>query len=785
VSESSPLRVLLVDDTPGAETHIARWLAADIPSVHVRRIPDSSELARALDTNGFDVVITEAHLSWIEGLEILRAVKERQPEHPVVMLTSQGDEELAVSALQAGFDAYLRKGPDQGGRLAAAIRAALVTARERIARRQAEQALVEIEARHRSILAAAADTIMTIDEHGGIESVNPAVRSMFGYEPTEVIGQQVSLLMVPDRASEPEGGGAPSASGTPRVGQQRPILGSGHDIVGRRKDGSRFPVDVSLSEVQLAGRRLLTGVVRDVTEIRRSEEERMRLLEREQAAAADLRREVSEKTLILENMLDAVIVTDRQGRFVLVNGAAGRLLGMDPNDLIGIGLEEQGWLTFDENGEPVAYEQRPIVRALRGERASMVQRIRTADDREVVARAASAPVRARSGEIVGVVHVVHDMTDEYARAKQVAAGAKLRSLGQLASGVAHDLNQYLGMVVGYGDLALGALTPADTDLEAARDSVSTMIAAAVDGAEAVRRLLLFARPGADGPASRVDLDDVIRDVAKLTAPRWRDAAQQQGRPISVDLELEGDVAIDGWASDLREAFANLVLNAVDALPSGGVIRLTARVDDREVVAEITDDGIGMSPETRDRLFEPFFSTKGDSGSGLGLPIVYGIVERHGGTVVVESAPGRGTTFRLTFPSAAEPRAARPAPDPDAPPRPLRILVVDDEPALVTMLARLLSADGHEVAVATSGEEALAILAGSTTDVVISDLSMGAGMNGWELAAAVRTLPTAPHFILTTGWGAEIDSAEAESRGVLAVVSKPYRLPDLRKVLSTL
>jgi PAS domain S-box-containing protein len=785
VSESSPLRVLLVDDTPGAETHIARWLAADIPSVHVRRIPDSSELARALDTNGFDVVITEAHLSWIEGLEILRAVKARQPEHPVVMLTSQGDEELAVSALQAGFDAYLRKGPDQGGRLAAAIRAALTTARERIARRQAEQALVESEARHRSILAAAADTIMTIDEHGRIESVNPAVRSMFGYEPAEVIGQPVSVLMVPDRVSEPASGGAPSASGTPRVGQQRPILGSGHDIVGRRKDGSRFPVDVSLSEVQLAGRRLLTGVVRDVTEIRRSEEERMRLLEREQAAAADLRREVSEKTLILENMLDAVIVTDRQGRFVLVNGAAGRLLGMDPNDLIGISLEEQGWLTLDENGEPVAYEQRPIVRALRGERASMVQRIRMSDDREVVVRAASAPVRDRSGEIVGVVHVVHDMTDEYARAKQVAAGAKLRSLGQLASGVAHDLNQYLGMVVGYGDLALGALTPANTDLEAARDSVSTMISAAVDGAEAVRRLLLFARPGADGPASRVDLDEVIRDVAKLTAPRWRDAAQQQGRPISVDLELEGDVAIDGWASDLREAFANLVLNAVDALPSGGVIRLTARVEEVAVVAEVSDNGIGMSPETRDRLFEPFFSTKGDSGSGLGLPIVYGIVERHGGTVVVESAPGRGTTFRLTFPSAAEPRAARPVPDPDAPPRPLRILVVDDEPALVTMLARLLSADGHEVAVATSGEEALAILAGSTTDVVISDLSMGAGMNGWELAGAVRTLPTAPHFILTTGWGAEIDSAEAESRGVLAVVSKPYRLPDLRKVLSTL
>jgi CheY-like chemotaxis protein len=204
-----------------------------------------------------------------------------------------------------------------------------------------------------------------------------------------------------------------------------------------------------------------------------------------------------------------------------------------------------------------------------------------------------------------------------------------------------------------------------------------------------------------------------------------------------------------------------------------------------VVAEVADDGIGMSAETRERLFEPFFSTKGEGGSGLGLAIVFGIVERHRGTISVDSAPNRGTTFRLAFPSAARPEGAgSQAPDPDVA-RPLRILVVDDEPALVTMLARLLSSDGHEVAIATSGEEAVETLADRPVDVVVSDLGMGAGMNGWDLAAVVRTLPGPPHFILTTGWGAEIEPEEAASRGVLAVVSKPYRLPDLRKILNTL
>jgi PAS domain S-box-containing protein len=787
VSDSSPLRILLVDDTPGAETYVAHWLQADIPTVDVRRAPTPAALTEALASDRYDVVITEARLAWTEGLDILRAVKSRQPEHPVLMLTSQGDEDLAVSALQAGFDAYLRKGPDQGGRLAAAVNAALETARERAARRRAEQALVESEIRHRAILETATDTIVTIDEHGRIESVNPAVRRMFGYEPGEVVGREIGLLMplaLDDAADDGSHDHRPGEAHSHEPGTTH-ILPIAQVTAGRRKDGTTFPLDLAISEIRVSGRRLFTGIIRDITEHRRAEADRIMLLERERSAMAEWRREATEKSLILENMLDAVIVTDRDGRWVLVNGAAGRLLGMDSIELIGIGLGEQPWQTFAENGEPLPYEQRPLVRALRGERASMIQRIRTVDGRDVVGRAASAPVRDETGAIIGAVHVVHDMTEDYARARQVAQGAKLRSLGQLAGGVAHDLNQYLGLVVGYGDLAIEALD-GEIDVESARDSVATMVRAAVDGAEAVRRLLLFARPSADGPPVRVQVDEVLREVAKLTAPRWRDAAQQQGRRIAVNLEIgDGDMAIDGWASDLREAFANLLLNAVDALPRGGTIRLGVRTAGDQVVATVEDDGIGMSPETRERLFEPFFSTKGEGGSGLGLAIVFGIVERHNGTISVESAPGRGTTFCISIPSAARTAQSGGAMDDPDVTRELQILVVDDEPALVTMLARLLGSDGHNVTVATSGEEALAILASSPADVVISDLSMGAGMNGWELAEAVRALPSRPRFILTTGWGAEIEPDEAAARGVMAVVSKPYRLPDLRKILNTI
>jgi PAS domain S-box-containing protein len=652
VSESSPLRILLVDETPGVETFVSRALSAQFALATVERAPGAAALAEALASTRFDVVITEARFSWSDAFDVLRAAKAAQPDRPVLMMTGHGDEDLAVAALQGGFDAYVRKAPDQAPRLVAAGASALQAVRDRADRRRSDE-------------------------------------------------QQTQAV-----------------------------------------DGAR-------------------------------------------AVIAELRRELTQKSLILENMLDAVIVTDRTGRYVMVNAAAGRLLGMAVSDLVGLGIDEQPWKTFSEDGQPVELETRPIVRALRGERASIVQRIETVDGREIIARVASAPVRDDSGAIVGVVHVVHDVTEDYVRVRQAAEGAKLRSLGQLAGGVAHDLNQYLGLVVGYGDLAMAALKKSPMDTEAVRDSLSTMIRAAEDGAEGVRRLLLFARPSSEGPASRVDLDEILREVAKLTAPRWRDAAQQQGRPISVDLEVEGEVAIDGWASDLREAFANLVLNAVDALPGGGVIRLAVRPREGNVVAEVADNGTGMTAETREQLFEPFFSTKGEGGSGLGLAIVFGIVERHGGTIAVESSPGHGTCFRLSFPAAARPEAAvAPTADSDVA-RQLRIIVVDDEPALVTMLARLLTSDGHDVATATSGEEALAVLGEKQIDVVISDLGMGAGMNGWDLAAAVRELPVPPHFILTTGWGAEIEPDEAAARGVLAVVSKPYRLPDLRKILNTL
>ncbi|MGI9145305.1 MAG: ATP-binding protein [Chloroflexota bacterium] len=368
----------------------------------------------------------------------------------------------------------------------------------------------------------------------------------------------------------------------------------------------------------------------------------------------------------------------------------------------------------------------------------------------------------------------------------MAQSEKLRALGQMAMGIAHDLNQSLMLVASYSDLARQALVQDPTNIEEVQDLLTTTTQAALDGGETVKRLLLFTRAAPEHDNKRVDLTSVVRDAAQLTAPRWRDAAQAEGRPISLHIEADGYPTVHGSPGRLRELMTNLIFNSVDALPTGGKIRLRVTARDRQGIVEVVDSGTGMTAEVQARVFEPFYTTKGEGGTGLGLAMVFGIVEQHAGRIEVRSAPGVGTTFRLSFPlidALAKGEPPAPSAIQQAPPRPLRVLAVDDEPMMTKAVVRMLKPSGHLVSVAGSGEEALEKLVEQTFDVVVSDMGMGAGMNGWDLAEAVRTRWPDVRFLLATGWGAAMDSAEARTRGVEAVLGKPYHPVELLHALA--
>jgi len=277
----------------------------------------------------------------------------------------------------------------------------------------------------------------------------------------------------------------------------------------------------------------------------------------------------------------------------------------------------------------------------------------------------------------------------------------------------------------------------------------------------------------------VDLAKLARDTIELTRPGWRDTAQAGVRPVTVEVDLEPNLLVAAEPLELREVLTNLILNAVDAMPHGGRLRVVGRRTGEMVRIDVSDTGIGMSRAVSRRVFEPFFTTKAEGGTGLGLAVCYGIVRRRGGHLTVSSIPSGGTTFTIDLPyagAAAATEAPRHESIKAAPDRRRHVLFADDEAGLAAIVQRLLLLEGFDVTICSGGEEALAKFDPDEHDLVLTDYGMP-DLTGLQVAAAVqRRSPTTP-VVLVTGWGSDLD-ANAPPPGVSAVISKPFRLGTL-------
>jgi signal transduction histidine kinase/CheY-like chemotaxis protein len=350
---------------------------------------------------------------------------------------------------------------------------------------------------------------------------------------------------------------------------------------------------------------------------------------------------------------------------------------------------------------------------------------------------------------------------------------KLRALGEMASGVAHDFNNLLAAILGRTQLLLRRME--DPRL---RQWLQVIERSALDGAQTVRRLQEFARVRRDQPLVPVDLNEVVRDAVEMTQSRWHEDCLRRGVVIEVRTHLGAISLIAGDPAELREAMTNLILNAVDAMPSGGALTFTSALVDDQVEVTVSDSGMGIPEAIRDNIFDPFFTTKGPQGTGLGLSMTYGILSRHRAQITVESEEGQGSTFRLRFPAlATRPTAAtsgtEAAPDPQA----LRCLVVDDEESVGAVIGDVLEALGHHAVVLTDGAAAIERLRDERFDAVFTDLAMP-GVSGWQVARAVKDRsPEVPVFVVT-GFGVELSPEERRAHGVTAIFSKPLNIEDL-------
>jgi len=388
--------------------------------------------------------------------------------------------------------------------------------------------------------------------------------------------------------------------------------------------------------------------------------------------------------------------------------------------------------------------------------------------------------------------------DELQRTQEeLLRSERLRALGELSSGVAHDFNNLLAGILGHAQLLL--LEPMDATT---REGLRVIERAALDGAAIVRRLQDFAQTHHSPPDDIVDINNVIEESLAITRPRWRDAAQSCGISVEVISELAAQAPVIGDAPVLRELVTNLILNALDAMPHGGELHIRTfeqdghsysgsepageKVTTPMVVIEVRDTGIGMPPNIQKRIFDPFFTTKGARGTGMGLAVAHGIVQRHHGSITVRSAPGMGSTFTVALPMQtatmpkSEPKEVRQSIDLSA----LRVLVIEDELMVQRVLTQLFERWGCQVTAVASGVEALDLFQPYQIDLVCTDLGMP-GISGWELLEQIRRQDPYVATLLITGWGEQLDPEDARTRGADRVLVKPFDATALYRTVSAM
>ena len=359
---------------------------------------------------------------------------------------------------------------------------------------------------------------------------------------------------------------------------------------------------------------------------------------------------------------------------------------------------------------------------------------------------------------------------------------RLRALGQIASGIAHDINNALVPIQGFAEILLEHSDPV------VRDAAEMIFKSANDITATVQRMREFYRMrSSEEVLEPVDLNAICNDALMMTKPKWFNMPREKGIVIETKLELADNLPpLTGILSEIRQAIINLIINAVDAMPEGGILTIRTYRRDKGgrawVVVEVSDTGIGMDEETKRRAVEPFFTTKGEKGSGLGLAAVYGTVQRHEGFMEIDSAPGEGTTVRLWLPSNVAQIFELPLGEVPS----LKLLVIDDEPSVRETLALLLRKDGHLTLTAADGEEGLemfqlAQIQGSPFNVVITDLGMPR-MDGLTVARKIKAISPDTPVILLSGWGFRIRSEEVKE-AIDLVLTKPATHQQIRRALS--
>ncbi len=505
----------------------------------------------------------------------------------------------------------------------------------------------------------------------------------------------------------------------------------------------------------------------------------------------------SYRTLI-ENIPQKIFLKSRDYKFVSVNKAFAEELHLRPIDFV-------GKVDYDLYSKELADKYRADdSRIMAAGQSEEFEEQHLDHGKRIWVNTTKVPVRDHTGEVTGILGIFWDVTEQkLAREQlrdsnqrltealaelrrtqqQVLEQEKLRGLGQMASGLAHDINNALSPIIGFSELLLKHPEKRNDPTQLVK-WLQNIHTCANDAANVVRRMREFGRQqiGSE-PLTPVDLNQLILKTIEFTESAWKAQVQSSGRTIHVATDLTPVPLIPGAESGLREMLASLILNAVEAMLTGGTIIVSTAVEEGFVRVQVRDTGQGMSEEIRQRCLEPFFTTKsGHEGTGLGLAMAQSTVKRHGGTITVDSFPGQGTTMIVRLPTHDGAREKIFLTESATSNRSLSVLVVDDQPELCEIVTEYLKTDGHTVVSAGGGALALTEIRNRQFDLVITDKAMPE-MNGEQLAAAIhQTAPNLP-VILLTGFGDLMKAAGEMPAHIKMILSKPVDQMSLRDALA--
>ena len=766
--------VLIVDDHPD-DVELATHIVLDeFPGCRIEDARTAEEgLAKVAQTR-WSLILLDLKLPRKSGLDVLPEIRLLAPEAGIIMLTGHGDERIAVQAMRAGADYYIAKSKDFFMALPMVIR-------EVLEKRFLRHTLARTEDRYRLLIENMIDLIYELDEEGRFRFVSLAITDILGYSPREMIGRHYSEFVHPDDL--------------PTLGRRFQERRTGNraarcmEIRLLAKSGEARMFEVSASGVYDLRRRFhaTAGIARDIT--------------KRKEVAEKLRETETFLSVVMDNIPDAIFIKDIEGRYLMANPAAlrvlspgdpvpGKVIGKTDVELLSRKTAEAFTRTdklLFESGKPVTQHEEEVT----------PDGTRTWD-------AVKTPYLDERGKMRGLIGVSRNITEQLAFERQARQAEKLQSISQLVAGVAHELNNPLTGVLGYAALALQKAADPAT-----RENLEVVCAQARRAAKIIESLLLFTRPKSQAYAAMA-MDGVVEAVLKA------EEAALIAAGIAVEREVAGTVKpVKGDRHQIEQVLTHLIRNAREAMSEQRgrcrlrvAMRLCGGHPQREagsvrgnagefVELEVTDSGPGIPVEHRERIFTPFFTTKPvGQGVGLGLAVVHGIIREHDGTVEFRDVPGGGASFLIRLPAAPlSPLLAEGAsrcaptkmsPAPASTVSPLLVYVVEDEDMIRRFLATLLKGEGHAVAAFSRGEEALEAIkkADPPPDLIFLDVRMP-GMEGTEVFSRLAAFnpDLAGRVVFCTGDVMNSDTQALITRHGNVAMAKPFEPEKLKAAIA--